>query len=329
MFLKKTLIAAAAIALASVVASASADGVRFNIAKGNKEAVFMRMLDKDLEPTGFVLSDPHERINDAYKQKYGTPGAKEYDPDYKPVLDTLGFFSISNDEVLRPLLLKAPGLGAFSPFNLYMYKLKGEEKTYVGHLTPETMLDIAGVTDAAVRKTFVSSFVPLDKLVDRKIGGKVEYVSYSKLPAKRMMTFELKFDRPEDLTEFTDEFQERFEAAFESHDYVIAGFKDFKGAYDELEQDFGRYDAYWVYSLCQFTFSYNIFNKGRPDAGVFAPCSMYMYIEKGSNVLHIGMPMLENWIAVLGIKDAVKVKQIREIDNEIIALVKKTGAVQK
>ena len=329
MFLQKMMAAAAAAVLTAAVASGAVNGVRFNVAKGNKEATFNRMLEKDLETTGFVLSDPHERINDAYKQKYGTPGEKEYDPAYKAVLDTMGFFSVSNDEALRPLLLKEPSLGGFSPFNLYMYKIKGEDKTHVGHLTPETMLDITGVKDTGVRKAFIASFVALDKLVEQKIGGKVEYITYDKLPAESMMRFELKFDRPDDLTEFIDAFQERFEAAFEDHDYVIAGYKDFKEAYTDLDEDFGRYDAYWVYSLCHFRFSYELFNKGRPDAGVFAPCSMYMYVEKGAGVLHIGMPSLENWIAVLGIKDAQKVKHIHAIDDEIVAIMKKLGAVKK
>ena len=75
-------------------------------------------------------------------------------------------------------------------------------------------------------------------------------------------------------------------------------------------QKFDRFDQYWVYSLCHFRFSEGIFNRGRPDAGVFAPCSMYMYVDKGSNKMMVGMPRLESWIAVMDIKDKVMVDSI-------------------
>ena len=93
-----------------------------------------------------------------------------------------------------------------------------------------------------------------------------------------------------------------------------------------MEADFDAYDAYFVYSLCHFTFSYEVFNKGRPDAGVFAPCSMYMYIKKDSNTLVVGMPKLENWISVLNIKDPVKIKDIHALDKEVISIMKELGA---
>lgn len=334
MFLNKVLMGTAAIALSAVVAMGATDGVKFFVAKGDKEKTYNTMVNEQMEEIGFVLSDPHERINDAYKSKYGTEKVDgkanaAYDPKFKTYLDNLGFFSIANDEVLRTLLMKAPQLGGFSPFNLHIYKVKSEDKTYVGHVMPETMLDIVGVQDKEVRAAFVKSFEPLDALVAKEIGGTVEYVKYNKLPAEPMMTFELEFDRPEDLADFIDEFQESFEETFEEHKYIIAGYKNFKEAYTDLDEDFGKFDAYWVYSLCHFRFSYGIFNKGRPDAGVFAPCSMYMYVEKGGNVLHIGMPKLETWGAVMSIKDPVKAKALTDLDKEIIGIMEELGAEKK
>jgi uncharacterized protein (DUF302 family) len=163
-------------------------------------------------------------------------------------------------------------------------------------------------------------------MVQKEIGGKVEISEYKSLPKKTMMNFEITFDRPEDLGDYIDEFQEEFEAAFEDKEYIIAGYKNFKESYNDLELNFDKYDRYFVYSLCHFTYSYNIFNKGRPDAGVFAPCSMYMYIEKGSNKLVIGMPMLANWTAVLNMKDKVMNKSVEDLDKEIIEIMISLGA---
>lgn len=333
----KLLIGAAALSLAASMAF-GAQGVKFYVGEGDKEKVYMDMVNNKMNSLGFVLSDPHERINDAYKTKWGTEfktvkGTQEkhpdFDPTFKETLDNLGFFSITNDSVVGPLLMKEPALGGFSPFNLHIYKKMGENKTYVGHVTPETMLDIVGVKDADVRAKFAASFVPLDKLVEKEIGSKVQTVDYKALPAKPMMTFEVPFERGASLDAFKSDFQSKFESAFEANKYIIAGYKDIKGAMTDNNIEFGRYDEYWVYSLCHFRFSEGIFNKGRPDAGTFAPCSMYMYVEKASNKLIVGMPRLENWIAVMGINDPKMVESIRSLDKEITGIMLGLGAKEK
>jgi len=170
-------------------------------------------------------------------------------------------------------------------------------------------------------------FKPLDKWVSDTFGGKVQTTKMVQaLPVKPMMTFEFSVDRSGDLADFTDAFQEKLEGAFEAKHYIIAGFKNFKETYEEdMEIPFERYDSFFVYGLCHFTFSYNIFNKGRPDAGVFAPCAMYFYIDKDSNKMIAGMPRLSTWVSVMNIKDPKKIEWTKKIDDEIISIMKKLG----
>ena len=312
--LNKLLMGAAALSLAASMAF-GAQGVKFYVGDGDKEKEYMSMVNEKIGEIGFVLSDPHERINDAYKTKYGGTN-----------LDNLGFFSVMNDAEVGPLLLKEPSLGGFSPFNLHIYKKQGENKTYVGHVTPETMLDVTGVKDADVRAKFIATFPALDAMIEKEIGSKVEIVEYSALPEKPMMTFELPIERGESLDVAIADLQGKFEEIFEENKYIIAGYKDIKAAMTDGGIEFGRFDAYWVYSLCHFKFSEGIFNQGRPDAGAFAPCSMYMYIEKGSNKVMIGMPRLATWTAVMGIKDQAKVDSINALDAEIIKIMTELGA---
>ncbi len=324
MFLNKLLSGAVALSVAAAV-SYAAPAVRFNVADGNVEEAYNKLVNEKINSIGYVLSDPHERINDGYAEKYGATN-----------LDNLGFMSVTNDEGLRELLIADPRIGGFSPFNLHIYKLKEENKTYVGHIVPETMLDIVGVQDKKTREGFVALFPSLDELVQKEIGGKVGISEYTALPEQPMMEFTISFDRPEAIEDYVDEFQEGFEELFEEKKYIIAGYKNFRETYDDLEQDFDKYDAYFVYSLCHFQFSDGIFNmnakatkSARPDAGAFAPCSMYMYIEKDTNTMHVGMPKLENWIKVMNIKDPAKVKSILGLDKEIIGMMKSLGAKVK
>jgi len=328
----RLLIGAAALSLAASAAF-GIQGVKFFVGEGDKDEAYMAMVNEKIQGIGFVLSDPHEHIDNAYKTKWGVPTQTvkgvtgphpDFDPNFKVTLDNLGFFSLTNDAAVGPLLMKEPSLGGFSPFNFHIYKKQGENKTYVGHVMPETMLDIVGIKDKEVRAKFVASFTELDKLTEKEIGSAVQIIDYKALPAKPMMTFEIPVTG--DIEAFKADFQGRFEETFEANKYIIAGYKDMKEAMANADIKFDRFDQYWVYSLCHFKFSEGIFNHGRPDAGTFAPCSMYMYIDKGSNKMIVGMPRLENWIAVMGVKDPKMVDSILTLDKDIVRIMQELGA---
>ena len=306
----------------------SADAVHFNVINGDQEEKYEKEFLPSLEEaTGFSMSDPHEKINDAYAKRYGNPKDPDYDKDWKTSLDNLGFFSISNDKALYSILKKAPEAAGFAPFNLLIYKSKAEDISYIGHIDPTAMLDITGVKDAGARAEFIKMYEPLDAYVTQEFGGKVATSTYDSLPAKPMMTFEVDVPADADIIEFTEGFQEEFEGAFEEKKYIIAGFKNFKETYEEdLEMEFEEYDAFFVYGLCHFTFSYNVFNKGRPDAGVFAPCAMYFYIKPGTNKMVVGMPRLSVWASVMKFKDQAKIDWTKTIDDEMISIMKELGA---
>ena len=274
------------------------------------------LIEKKLKTIDFSLADPHKRVNDHYEEKYGSTE-----------LDFLSFMSVVNDEKIKPLLNLDPRIAGFSPFNVLGYKKKGENQSIVTHLVPEAILDMIGITNKKVRETFIETFKPLDAMIEKELGGTKSYITYDKFAEKRMMNFELTFERSEDLSDFVDDFQDDFEDAMEDADYLIAGFFDFKDSAAGGDSIPG-YDAFWTYALCHFKFSYTVFDneRGRPQAGIFAPCAMYMYIKKDSNTLVIGMPTLANWGATLKIDDPKRAEFIKKLDKEIPALLESLGA---
>ena len=280
------------------------------------EDKYNALIEKKLKTIGFSLADPHKRVNDHYEEKYGSTA-----------LDFLSFMSVVNDEKIKPLLNLDPRIAGFSPFNVLGYKKKGEKQSIVMHLMPEAILDMLGITDKKVRETFTETFIPLDAMIEKELGGTKSYITYDTLAEKRMMNFELSFERSEDLSDFIDDFQDDFENAMEDSDYLIAGFFDFKES-AAAKGSISDYDAFWTYALCHFKFSYTVFDnaRGRPEAGIFAPCAMYMYIKKGSNTLVIGMPTLANWGATLKIDDPERAEFIKKLDKEIPSILEKLGA---
>ncbi len=288
---------------------------KFFVFDGNIEDKYNAFVEKTINEIGFKLTDPHKRVNDHYKKKYGSS-----------VLDVLSFMSVTNEAVVKPLFNIDPRLAGFNPFNLLIYKKKADKVTHVGHLTPNAILDMLSITDPKVRETYTKSLNALDALIKKELGGKEEILEAKSYAKDRMMNFAIKIDRSESLDDIIDDFQERFEESFEKHDYIIAGYNNFKET-DGVDT-IPDYDAFWTYSLCHFKFSYTVFdNEGaRPEAGLFAPCTMYMFIRKGDDKIIVGMPKLSNWKATLGIDDKVRSDFIAKLDQEIPQIMKSLGA---
>lgn len=282
----------------------------------NNDKEFDSFAENDLKEIGFFLNDPHHRVNDAYKEQFG-----------KTDLSMIGFSSILNEEVVRPLLNKDPRLGGFSPFNLLNYRKKSDMKTVVAHLTPEAILDILEIADEDIREEYIASFRPLDRLIEEKLGGTKSYIPLKGFAKDTMMNFEISFEDPEDIDDFLDGFQEKFENAFETNGFVIAGFYNIKESFNNEEDVMPGYTSFWSYDLCHIPFSYTIFDgkNATPSAGVFAPCSMYVYVKEGENKIVIGMPTLAAWSVAFGIKDAEKLRYMSQLDEEIPEIIASLG----
>ncbi len=283
---------------------------------GNIEKKYNTLIETKLKTIGFNLTDPHKRVNDQYKIKYGST-----------VLDVLSFMPIVQDVTILPLLNIDPRIAGFAPFNMLIYKKLNEDITHVGHLMPEVMLDILGIKNKEVRSKFITTFKNLDTMIAQELGGNKFYLPYEKLPKQTMINYEYTFERPEDIDDFIDEFQNTFELAFIDKGYLIAGFHNFLESTDNAEEILSEYDAFWTYSLCHLEFSYNMFDTeyARPEAGLFAPCTMYMYIRKETNSLVIGMFRLHNWSETLNITTNKQLTLIKKLDTQIPEILTSLG----
>jgi len=293
----------------------------FYTIEGDTDKSFNRIIEQELKEVDFTVTDPHKRVNNQYRKKYGST-----------VLDILNFMSIVNDKEILPLLNIDPRIAGFSPFNMLIYKRLNEKNIHIGHLMPTAILDILRIDDITLRKKFAASFKPLNKKLEDEFKEKgfnfqKSYIPYKKLSKKRVINFKYKFKRPEDLDDFIDDFQNEFELAFIDRKYLIAGYHNFMDSLDNAEEILSDYDAFWTYSLCHLEYSYNMFdnNNSHPEAGLFAPCSMYMYIKKNSNTVIVGMPTLKNWSDTLNITDKKRVDLIDKLDKEIVEILIKLG----
>ncbi|HFS85112.1 MAG TPA: hypothetical protein ENK72_00640 [Epsilonproteobacteria bacterium] len=246
-------------------------------------------------------------------------------------LEYISFYTMINLEEIRELLLQNPDFGAFAPFNFLAYKTldtTNDNMTWYGHLNPDLMLDIIGCKHGESKEKFKKMVGSLDahaaKALKADASKKVEFTK--PLPKATLTKMVKKFERPEDIESFVEDFINKHNTAFTQHKFIIAGFIDIKFEYSDLELEFEKYDAYWVSSLCHFKFSNAVFNQNiHPQAGAFAPCSIYFYIPQGSNELHMGYAGIENWVSTTGIEDEALFKFMREIDDEVVTVFEELG----
>jgi len=286
--------------------------------EGNKR-VELDQLIKKIDTVGYSTVAANKDIQVHYYNKF-----KE------STLEMISFFGMVNIEALRPLLLKNPDFGAYAPYNFFGYKILDKAKddnTWYGHLAPNTMLDIIGEKDPETRKAFTEMVGSFDELVKKEMKPtkSKKYEHTKPLPKNGLTKLVKKFEKPDDMEEFVEDFVMDHDGRFSKHNFIIAGFIDFKFEYSDMDLEFDKYDAYWVSLLCHFEFSNSIFNRGVPEAGMFAPCSVYFYVPKGTNELHVGYASVDNWINALNFTDEERIKYMRAIDDEVVETFKEMG----
>ncbi|MBE0499399.1 MAG: hypothetical protein IBX43_09215 [Campylobacterales bacterium] len=284
----------------------------------NIDEEFFSFVKKDLKELGYFLSDQHQNVQAVYANNFGSTK-----------LNNLAFTPMMHEETIRPLLNKDPRLAGFSPFNLLTFRKESDMKTVISHLTPEAMLDILEIDDKELRASFTKSFEPLSKAITEKFGAEKSYADLKGRAEDTMMNFEIPFEEPEDIDDFLEEFEQQFRTAFEEKGYIIAGFYNVKWSFNSDEDVMPEYNSFWTFSLCHIPFSYNVFDGDSPLplAGIFAPCSMYVYVRKGENKVVIGMPTLGAWAGALNITDPKKLEKINQLDVEIPAIIKSIGGI--
>ncbi len=278
---------------------------------------------KKLGTIGFEAVGKNEHIETHYYNKY-----KEKN------LDLLNFYPVIDKKTMRELILANPDFGAYAPFNLLAFKKlakDGGDTTWYGHLDADTMLKIIGDKDKIRARKFKEMVAKLDKLVisEMKPTEEKKLFFYGDLPEKPLLKMVMKFDKPDDIEDFVESFVMKHDGLFAKKEFVIAGFLDLKFEYGDLDLPFEKYDAYWVSSLCHFGFSNTVFNHGDPQAGVFAPCSVYFYIPKGKNELHVGYATVDNWISTTGIKDKKKIAYMKKVSKSIEEAFSELGFVRE
>ncbi len=228
--------------------------------------------------------------------------------------DVYNLFTFYKKDTTLELVKRYPNIGLFAPMSMSIYTKKGEKKISVSSLSAEAMSRIMKIPANEKLLTDLKKLVK-ETLKKAMPNGKYEKITYKMQdPIGDLVTnFNSEMD-PEEWEDELDDFKMGLESALAPNGFVIAGFNNLGDDFEEA--DYEGFDFYEVYSICKLPVIFTI-AKSRPEAGAFAPCSLYLSKKKGSNDMKIGFPSVYNWMSSMAIDDKKNVEVLKEAQKSM------------
>ncbi|HHD78499.1 MAG TPA: DUF302 domain-containing protein [Epsilonproteobacteria bacterium] len=245
-------------------------------------------IEKAFKDAGFTISANRDM---------NVPFVKQFK---ESTFDTYNLFTFYKKDMVLDLVKKYPNAGLFTPMSMSIYTKKGGKSISVSSLTAEAM---AKIMKAPSDDKILHDLRTLVKQTLKKAmpNGSFETLHYTVQEPKGALVTHVSMDM--DTDEWEDELEEfkmGFEGELAPNGFVIAGFNNLGDDFEE--SNYEAFDFYEVYSICKLPVIYTI-AKTRPEAGAFAPCSLYLSKKKQEDKMHIAFPSVYNWISSMAINN--------------------------
>lgn len=232
---------------------------------------------------------------------------------------TYNLFTFYKKDVVLELAKKYPNVGLFAPMSMSIYSKKGSNNISVSMLSAKAMGKIINI------KSNDTTLVNLKKLIINTLKEAMPKGKFDKLPytlkkpeGKLVTNFSMEMDKDEWEDELED-FKMAFEGDIATNGFIIAGHNNLGDDFDDA--NYTGYDFYEVYSICKLPVIYTI-AKNHPEAGAFAPCSLYLEKKKDENMMNIGFPSVYNWISSMALSDKKDIKVLKDAQTRMTKILK-------
>ncbi|SFZ98186.1 hypothetical protein MNB_SV-5-743 [hydrothermal vent metagenome] len=293
---------------AKAAVSALKNDVRVFQAENSDGKITPKSIEEAFTKAGFVIAANND-MNAPFKR------------DFKETsFDVYNLMVVFRKDTALALAEKYPDIGLFTPISMSIYTKKGDKTISVSSIEPSAMARMMNI--------------PEDNADIVAFGKKVEEALSAAMPKGKFITLPYNMKKPEgdlitrlsfdqkgdDWEESKDDIQMAFEGELAPNAFVMAGFTDLNYEFEEKDKEW--YYFYDVYSICSIPVIYEV-AKLHPEAGAFAPCSMYMYQKTGEKTIHMAFPSVHKWIAALNIEDKGSRDALLKAQNAFEAILKK------
>ena len=290
-----------------IFSTLNANDVEVFTSDNSDGVITTKTIEKAFKDAGFFISSNRDM---------NTPFNKQFkNSDYT----IYNLFTFYKKDVVLKLVKKYPNIGLFAPMSMSIYTKKGEKTISISSLTNEAMAKIIGAKKddkdlKALRELVVATL--------KKAMPNGKFISPKYTIAKPIGELVTKFTMEIDAKDYDDElddFKMGFEGELAPKGFVIAGQNNLGDDFDDV--DFDGFDFYEVYSICKLPVIYTI-AKTHPEAGAFAPCSLYISKKKGEAKLTVSFPSVYNWISSMGLEDKNDISVLKTAQKDMIGILK-------
>jgi uncharacterized protein (DUF302 family) len=232
---------------------------------------------------------------------------------------TYNLFTFYKKDTVLELAKKYPNIGLFAPMSMSIYSRKGSSNISVSMLSAKAMQKIMGIKGEEKILIAFKKLV-IDTLHNAMPNGKFEKLPYTlQKPKGELVTnFIMEMDKDEWEDELED-FKMGFEGDLATNGFIIAGQNNLGDDFDDA--NYNGYDIYEVYSICKLPVIYTI-AQTHPEAGAFAPCSLYLEKKKDENNMHIAFPSVYNWMSSMALDNPKDIKVLQDAQDRMSKILK-------
>ncbi len=291
----------------SVTIAKSTADIEIFVSKNRDGKITPKTIEEAFKKAGFFISANRD-MNGPFVKQF-----KESD------FQTYNLFTFYKKDIVLELAKKYPNVGLFAPMSMSIYSKKGSDTISVAILSAKAIAKIMNI------KGNDKTLERLHKLVIDTIKESMPkanlvkpYYNIQKPEGKLVTNFSMEMDKDEWEEELED-FKMAFEGELVANGFIIAGHNNIGDDFDDA--NYTAYDFYEVYSICKLPVIYTI-AKNHPEAGAFAPCSLYLEKKKGENIMNIGFPSVYNWISSMALSDKKDIKVLKDAQTRMTKILK-------
>ncbi|MDQ7086021.1 MAG: DUF302 domain-containing protein [Sulfurovum sp.] len=228
---------------------------------------------------------------------------KAFDGKFKShTHDAYNLMTTYKKDVAMKMIKNYPNMALFTPLSMSIFSKKGEKTLSISSMSIAGIAKIAGIPKD--NADLVAYMQEVEEVFTKNFPkGQFETLDYTiaKPEGKLINTFSIEMDveSEDDIEDEADSIQEELEAGLRTAGFVIAG-------YNKLSADYGvkdrNYDFFDAYSICKLAVIFEV-SKLHPEAGAFAPCTLYMYKKPNEKVVHFAYPAIYNWFSSIDVAD--------------------------
>jgi len=290
------------------VAASAAQDIRIYTADNQGGKINAVSIEKTFLDAGFYITGNND-MNRAFEAKFKTH-----------THDAYNLMTLHNREMVAKIAKKYPSIVLFTPLSMSIYTKKGEKSISVSSMTTDGIAKVAGIP-ADDSDLLAYGKAVADILAKAMPNGKWETLNYKigKPQGDLVNRFTAEMtEQGKDVEEALESFQMELEGELETSGFVMAGFNSLVDEFAKAGID--SYDFFDAYSICKVPVIFEV-SKRHPEAGAFAPCTVYMFKKKGETVVHMAYPSVYNWMSSIDIEDKPSMDVLLKAQNAMNAAI--------